>query len=654
MNGDIQSTEFHAVAWDANADIVIGGTQDTGTPEQQVPANVRWRSVSTADGGVVVVDDSSTPGLSTRYSSNQYLGRFRRRVYNAANVLQSQVFPPRTVIGGGAPLAPQFYTPVVVNAVTPTRLIIGGANSVYESLDQADTIREIGPGIQANSAGRDPIAYGAAGNADVLYVGSGAQVFVRTAAHPAALAASAAYPGGTVAGIAIDANDPQTAFVVDPTKVYRTTDAGATWTDITGNLGTLDPGTLWSIAHSTSPQGDSVVVGGDTGVFHAPGPAFTSWGQFGTGLPKAPVLHLEYDAADEVLLAGTLGRGAWTLELGGQPVAVAHQAGAQRDAAMDGFELRPGVVVDPGRRVAYVMSPESGIDAVELTAGRRLWTSRAAAKPLALTGEGDLLVSQVEPAGVENELTVVTLDTRQGGERVAAGTTELPPGVEATVDDTLNSSFRIDARTVQDDALVSWRQTERVIRGAPPLEEEVTGAPPLEEEVIPPGQPPQEPTPDQPSVTSGSFRMDTSSGSISPLPAEEARTALDVLDVQAPELAGGERLERVSGPQFLSADGRHVLSSQRIADDRVWDKYQWTIYDRATGERVGGFRTFVSFAPFFVVDRRVVYETQPFVRQTREGAVDEPLKIRAVDLQTGQEVWNHEVRDTEYRGPYPP
>jgi hypothetical protein len=34
MNGDIQTTEFHDIAWDSNAKIVIGGAQDTGTPEQ--------------------------------------------------------------------------------------------------------------------------------------------------------------------------------------------------------------------------------------------------------------------------------------------------------------------------------------------------------------------------------------------------------------------------------------------------------------------------------------------------------------------------------------------------------------------------------------------------------------------------------------------
>ena len=46
-----------SVAWDAQANIVIGGAQDTGTPEQVLTSNSPFRSVSTADGGVVTVDD---------------------------------------------------------------------------------------------------------------------------------------------------------------------------------------------------------------------------------------------------------------------------------------------------------------------------------------------------------------------------------------------------------------------------------------------------------------------------------------------------------------------------------------------------------------------------------------------------------------------
>jgi hypothetical protein len=322
--GDLKATEFHDIAWDSNSNIVIGGAQDTGTPEQILPTNRKWRSVSTADGGDVAVDDTGTPGLSTRYSSNQNLGNFRRRVLDTSNTLVSVDFPALAVLGGGAALQRQFITPVTVNNVDPTRIIIGGRNSVYESLDQGDTITEIGPGIRVNSTGfepfgRDPIAYGAAGNAEMLYVAEEDRVYVRDAAHPDPLDDSTNYPGrGTgrwVVDIAIDPGDPDTAYVIDRDHVYRTTDAGANWADITGDLQTLTPGRLRSLAYSTSNADGSAIVGGNNGVYIARGPAFTDWEPLGEGLPRAPVFDLDYDPADEILVAGLLGRGAWTLNL---------------------------------------------------------------------------------------------------------------------------------------------------------------------------------------------------------------------------------------------------------------------------------------------------------------------------------------------------
>src|SRR5262249_33103915 len=60
INGDIQTTEFHDVAYDAISNtILIGGAQDTGTPQQTTPGSTTWRSVSTADGGDVAVDNIS-------------------------------------------------------------------------------------------------------------------------------------------------------------------------------------------------------------------------------------------------------------------------------------------------------------------------------------------------------------------------------------------------------------------------------------------------------------------------------------------------------------------------------------------------------------------------------------------------------------------
>lgn len=316
--GDIQVTEFHDIAWDHVSKVAIGGAQDTGTPEQIHSGNVRWRSVATADGGDVAVDDYGTPGISVRYSSNQKLHWFQRRTVDAANnVTGTQSAPP--IVTSGAPLVAQPKTPIALNNVASLRLIIGGANSVYESPDQGNTITEIGPGIAVNGFNHDPIAYGAAGNPDMLYVGSGDSVFIRNAAPPAALTASATYPGsGTgrwVADIAIDPGDPNTAYVLDATNVYRTPDGGTTWTNITGDLATQTPGTFLSIAYSTSNTDGSVIVGANNGAFIARGPTFTTWTPVAAGLPRAPVSDLEYDATDEVLAAGLLGRGTWTVSL---------------------------------------------------------------------------------------------------------------------------------------------------------------------------------------------------------------------------------------------------------------------------------------------------------------------------------------------------
>jgi hypothetical protein len=331
-NGNLQTTELHSVAWDANAQVVIGGAQDTGTPEQGARDAVRWQSVTEADGAVVAVDDTSSPGVSTRFSSIQFLGLLSRHYFNARNEPLGDDTPRFQVVEGDLNLRRQFYTPLVVNRVNGNRLIVGAANSVYESADHGDSLVEVGPGIVVNDFGNGAIAYGAAGNEDILYVGSRDRVFVRTGPHPADLEQSLAYSGGpssigggTVVGIAVDPNNPRTAFVADTFRVYRTDDAGGNWTPITGNpstrgsLAALAPGSLRTIASSTGTTPQSVVVGTDVGVFSASGPNFTTWSVLGQGFPRVPVYQL--DARGQILLAGTLGRGAWTLRLPTPPPA---------------------------------------------------------------------------------------------------------------------------------------------------------------------------------------------------------------------------------------------------------------------------------------------------------------------------------------------
>ena len=147
----------------------------------------------------MAIDDTSTPGQSIRYGSAQYLIGFFRYTYDAANNRISTASPALTVLGGGPAIGTQFYTPIALNKVAPTRLIIGGANSAYESLNRGDSVTALATGFGVNGTftGK-PIAYGGrlAGvpNPDVLYYGSGTSVRVRTTAGGAVTATSAAFP----------------------------------------------------------------------------------------------------------------------------------------------------------------------------------------------------------------------------------------------------------------------------------------------------------------------------------------------------------------------------------------------------------------------------------------------------------------------------
>jgi photosystem II stability/assembly factor-like uncharacterized protein len=343
VNGDIQTTEFHDVAYDTNSNIILGGAQGAGSSQQLTTGSTTWTSVSGGNGGDVAVDNISlaASNQSIRYSSSVALG-FRREIYDAANNrIGDPIFPALTVAGGGDKLQPRLVTLMELNAIDPSRLVVSELtsatnilNSVYESLDRGDTSTQI------NRTGGIPytpyaMAYGGRSggvdNRDVLYVcgrsdtitGSFPVVFLRTAAGDP-LTQTAALPTDALEArdVVMDPDDWRSAYVVVGNAVignfnnhvFRTTDAGASWTDITGNLPALGAGDFITTAFVAGDSRDMLLVGANSGVYVSfSDSGFTNWNKLGVGLPNALVWDLDYDVADDVLVAGTLGRGAWTI-----------------------------------------------------------------------------------------------------------------------------------------------------------------------------------------------------------------------------------------------------------------------------------------------------------------------------------------------------
>ena len=328
INGDLQVTEFHDIAFDTESDIILGGTQDNATPVQESSNSREYFFVVGGDGGDVAVDDFTTSGVSTRLASAQFLQGYQRTTWDSNNDLLTVEFPPLTLLSG-PPIATQFSTPFELNAIDGTRVVYGGSNAVYESFDQGDTIAAVEPFVPVNGTVFDPLAYGGPGNPDMLYIGSGDSVWIRTTAG-GNLVQSLSFPGTgsglAVADIVLDPSDPNIAYVCNTSNVYTTSDAGVTWTDITGDLFTQDVSTpLLAIEFLPSPlpgfDPNRLAVGASNGVFGADANAgFATWTRVGGDfsffrLPNVPAFDLDYDSEGRELIVGTLGRGAWKIRV---------------------------------------------------------------------------------------------------------------------------------------------------------------------------------------------------------------------------------------------------------------------------------------------------------------------------------------------------
>jgi hypothetical protein len=134
------------------------------------------------------------------------------------------------------------------------------------------------------------------------------------------LALPADFPNRFIQGLVVERDHPNHAYVVfngfsrrwtnvfsaGEGHVFETTDSGATWTDISGDLPDAPGDDL-----VLTPSG-KLIVGTDIGVFRSDDGGAT-WARFGTGLPNASVNDLQLSPEGSYIIAATHGRGLWTI-----------------------------------------------------------------------------------------------------------------------------------------------------------------------------------------------------------------------------------------------------------------------------------------------------------------------------------------------------
>jgi uncharacterized repeat protein (TIGR01451 family) len=314
-----------------------GGTQDNGTLRKSL-ANSRWFDQASGDGGQVIVDQTTpnegNPGVPA-YVFGTYFGISPYRY----DPTETNTFFGNEPIDGGINLndRSEFYIPWVQNRGNVNQLFLG-TYRMYRT-DNAETASapdvtwepisgDLTSGCTGAAAngGRGCLisAIGVADGGDGVYAGTD-EGWVQVSAD----AVTSDSPSWNRVGIGTLPDRPVNQFAVDRSNwrvayvayggfgpatpgnsghVFATSDGGAHWKNITANLPDVPVNTIVL----DPADAKTLYVGTDVGAFFTTNGG-QKWFNLGSAMPKVAVWQLDQDATNGVLLAGTHGRGAYTL-----------------------------------------------------------------------------------------------------------------------------------------------------------------------------------------------------------------------------------------------------------------------------------------------------------------------------------------------------
>ena len=335
---------------------VLGGTQGNGSPgTSSATASAEWLTVNGGDGGYNAINANSAWPPTEWYTANTYVN-----IYACASGINCTTDTFALTVGseqvggdGGA-----FYTPYILDPQDPNEMIVGtcrvwrGAPTVppssfstlsvdFDTLSPTTCTGEEINLVSALDAGGPTADFMSTtvyatteGTGPSATNPSGGEVWVTANAGvaPMAQVTGNINPSNyTISSVAVDRSDATgaTAYVgimgFNVSHVFKTTNAGATWSDWSGSgsAGLPDaPVNALLVDSSITPS--QIYAGTDVGLFVS-STASPGWSEVGTPslpgatgyLPNVPVTAIRmfnYDGTKK-LRVSTYGRGIWEYAL---------------------------------------------------------------------------------------------------------------------------------------------------------------------------------------------------------------------------------------------------------------------------------------------------------------------------------------------------
>ncbi|WP_183407079.1 DUF11 domain-containing protein [Nocardioides marmorisolisilvae] len=331
-------TQFSSIATVPNVPGQFwGGTQDNGTLRKST-ANSRWFDQASGDGGQVIVDQTTPNTLNPNvpaYVFGTYTGTSIYR-YDPS---ETNTFFGNEPIDGGIDTTDraEFYLPWVQNRGNVNQLFLG-TYRVYrtnnaEAASAGDvTWDPISPDLTSGCTGSAPngargcliSALGVADGGEGVYAGTD-EGWIQVS--PDAVVSDTptwhrtgvgTLPNRPVDQIAVDHSNWRVAYAAyggfgaatpgNSGHLFATSNGGGSWTDI----GTGLPDVPINTVVIDPANAKTLYVGTDVGAFFTTNGG-NKWFALGSGMPKVSVWQMDFDATNGVLVAGTHGRGAYTM-----------------------------------------------------------------------------------------------------------------------------------------------------------------------------------------------------------------------------------------------------------------------------------------------------------------------------------------------------
>lgn len=308
-------TQIYRVALDpSNPNALYGGAQDNGTSRTLVGSPQNWSWIYGGDGMQPLVhpNDSNRIWAQYQYGSLNYSSNGGSSWYYATGG-----------IGGSDRL--NWNCPLIQDPTNVNRRYFG-TNRVYRSVDSTSWT-SVSPDLTGGPHSGNPgqvngtLTTLAVSPLDGQVIWSGSDdghVRVTTNGGGVWSDVSTTLPDRWVTSVRTDPNDRETAYVTlsgyrwaEPLpRVFRTTDLGASWTSIGGNL----PDAPVNDLVADPLHAARCFVATDVGVFETVDGGVT-WAPLGVGLPNVVVTSMVLSAGRE-LYAGTYGRSFFSIAIG--------------------------------------------------------------------------------------------------------------------------------------------------------------------------------------------------------------------------------------------------------------------------------------------------------------------------------------------------